>query len=182
MNEKGFATILGLCLLLAIALVVKGIQESEGNHSYETIDFQTEIDLQKAAEVGIYMAVAQVKKNPLPLNDVYEQANIYRKKFQEKGKVVNGKEIKTSSGSIFVDVWGERIVLKPYKEVDYKNKTASWTGETKLAYSFFSRAKLTSSRTGGKLYRRAFGYVLQDDSTWTVHFMNVTAGGYTYKD
>ena len=53
MNEKGFATILGLCLILAIALVVKGIQESEGNHVYATTDFQTEYDLQNAAEVGI---------------------------------------------------------------------------------------------------------------------------------
>ena len=67
MNEKGFATILGLCLLLALVLVVKGIQESEGNHAYEMTDFQTECDLQNAAEVGIYKAVKIVRDGPNPL-------------------------------------------------------------------------------------------------------------------
>ena len=177
MNEKGFATILGLCLILALALVVKGIQESEDNHAYEKIDFQTEYDLQNAAEVGIYKAVKMVRDNPnlLPFNRELNLRGDYQYKFDRV-------TIKTLSGSdIYVDVWGERILIRPYGEVDYKNKITSWMGEEKLAYSFFSKAELTSPRTGGKLYRRAFGYVLQDDSTWTVHFMNVTAGGYTYK-
>lgn len=178
MNQKGFATILGLCLILSIALVVKGIQESEGNHSYETTDFQTEYDLQNAAEIGLYKAVKMVRDNPnlLPFNREMNPRGNYQRKF-------NRITIKTLSGSdIYVDVWGERILIRPYGEVDYKNKVTSWTGEKKLAYSFFSKAEFTSPRTGGKLYRRAFGYVLQDDSTWTVHCLNVTAGGYTYKN
>ena len=65
MNEKGFATIFGLCLILAIALVVKGIQESEMNHAYETSDFQTEFELQNLADSGIYRAVDEIKKKKI---------------------------------------------------------------------------------------------------------------------
>ena len=122
MNEKGFATILGLCLILALALVVKGIQESEGNHANETADFQAEIDLQSAAEFGIYKVAAYVKENPLPLNDVYEQSRIRRQEIQERGKVINGESIETSSGSVSVDVWAERLIITPY-EVDYTADT-----------------------------------------------------------
>lgn len=179
MNQKGFATILGLCLILAIALVVKGIQESEGNHAYETTDFQTEYDLQNAAESGIYMAAADVKKNPLPLNKLYEQATYFRKKNQFN--VIKNKPIKTSSGEIIVNVWAERLVIIPY-EVNYKDKAATPSGSEKISYAFFSKAELTSPRTGGKLYRRAFAYVLKDDNTWTIHFMKVATGDYKYAD
>lgn len=178
MNQKGFATILGLCLILAITLVVKGIQESEGNHSYETTDFQTEYDLQNAAEIGIYTAAKIVKANPniLPFNREMNLRGDYQRKFTRT-------TIKTLSGSkIYVDVWGERMLIVPY-EVDYApnpdvaNKINDGkTIEQRKCYGFFSKAEFTSQRTGGKLYRRAFGYVLleeDDTSDWTLHFLNV---------
>ena len=181
MNQKGFATILGLCLILAIALVVKGIQESEGNHAYETTDFQTELDLQNAAEIGIHMAAAQVKselakdKNYLPFNWNYSR--------KSPKEVINNRTIEILDSSIKVDVWCERLIMNPY-EVDYAHKTGNNYNtyldfedrNQQVAYSFFSRAKLNSKRTGGKLYRRAFGYVLLEDdgtSDWKIHFLNV---------
>ena len=54
MRQKGFATIFGLCMILAIALCVKSIQEAEMNHARETTNFQTELELQSAADGGIY--------------------------------------------------------------------------------------------------------------------------------
>ena len=67
MNQKGFATIFGLVLILAIALVVRGIQESNANYNYETANLEkeikTEMYLQSVAEVGIYMATEELKKN-----------------------------------------------------------------------------------------------------------------------
>ena len=186
MNEKGFATILGLCLILALALVVKGIQESEGNHAYETTDFQTELNLQNAAEIGIYMAAEEVKselvkdENYLPFNWSYNR--------KPQKKVIDNRTIKILDSSTKVDVWGERLLIVPYKvdyapDPDVANKIDDGkTIEQRKCYGFFSKAELTNPRTGGKLYRRAFGYVLQDDNTWTIHFLNVTAGGYTYKE
>ena len=186
MNQKGFATTLGLCLILAIVLVVKGIQESEINHSYETTDFQTEYDLQNAAEIGIHMAAAKVKselikdKNYLPFNRDYIRT--------PPKKVIDNAPIEISSNSITVDVWCERLLIVPYK-VDYApnpdvaNKINDGKSiEERISYAFFSKAELDSSRTGGKLYRRAFGYVFSNDSTWTIHFMNVTAGNYNYNE
>lgn len=210
MNEKGFATILGLCLLLAIALVVKGIQESEGNHAYETTDFQTELDLQNAAEVGIYKAVKMVRDNPnlLPVcKDVY--AVNPRKSTQKK--IITATEIPTlNDPKIIVDVWAERVIIKPYEVnyarkknnkyiaypfIDAENKNLGWKG-----YVFFSVAKpeLKSSRTGGKLYRRAFAYVVEsaiketggdveendldiEDKKSLIHFMNEVRDDFYYE-
>ena len=75
MNQKGFATIFGLILILAIALVVKGIQESHANYNYETQYLQTEFDLQSVAEVGIYMAAEELKNNPEQFNGIKTEIN-----------------------------------------------------------------------------------------------------------
>ena len=179
MNQKGFATILGLCLILAIALVVKGIQESEGNQSYETTDFQTELNLQNAAEIGIYKAAAKVKgelikdENYLPFNWNYSR--------KSQKEVIN-ESMMYSSNRIDIHVWGERMLILPYKvdyapDPDVANKINDGkTIEQRKCYGFFSKAELTNPRTGGKLYRRAFGYVLleeDDTSDWRLHFLNV---------
>ena len=213
MNQKGFATILGLCLILAIALVVKGIQESEGNHSYETTDFQTEYDLQNAAEVGIYKAVKMVRDNPNLLLGSKEYPPL---RTDTRSKIITKMEIKTLNGStVYVDVWGERVIIKRY-EVDYglskdvaNIKFIPVTSDEELfsdgakAYelgcAFFSTAELNSTRTGGKLYRRAFAYVVDNviieksgdvlkikdigaTEKNVVHFMEAATGNYTYKE
>lgn len=185
MTQKGFATVFGLCLILVIALVVKGIQESEMNHAYQTTDFQTEFDLQNAADSGIYMAVNEVKKNPsiLPFNMEYPPSGNSRKNCQLR--LIN-KTIKTSSNSIKLEVWGERLLILPYR-VNYADKKAYLVADGKTvaeraSYAFFSKAELASTRIGGKLYRRAFAYVFYNDSKWNIHFTEVTAGVYTYKN
>lgn len=191
MNEKGFATIFGLCLILVIALCVKGIQEAEMNHAYETTDFQVEFDLQNAADSGIYMAAEEVYKNPLPFNTEYDQSNLTRKKYQFN---VIHKDI----GSINVDVWAERLILKPY-EVIYTDKndrennkaTAYWVDDGKndkdrKVYTLFSKAELKNApRIGGRLYRRSFAYVELDEagnSKTTIHFMEIASKSIIYKE
>ena len=175
MNQKGFATIFGLCLILVIALVVKGIQGAEGNHPYETNDFQVEIDLQNAADSGIYEMAEKIRENPslLPLNVEYSQSTETRKKYQVK---LLSTTKKTSTGDIKVEVWVERMTIEPYRvdhtktgkdKKDKKTKTVAnplkngdneriyWTG-----YTFFSKAEFDSERIGGKLYRRSFAYIV----------------------
>ena len=169
MNEKGFATIFGLCLILSIALFVKGIQESEGNHAYQTTDFQAEFDLQNAAESGIYISAKIVHENPniLPVcKDPY--ANDPRKKLHYAFDPVT---INSSSGNIKVQVWGERVVIKPY-DINYSKKTngkyntypfvdADKKNNCLRACAFFSVAELNDEHTDGKLYRRAFAYFVE---------------------
>ena len=187
MRQKGFATIFGLCLVLVIALVVKGIEESEMNHAYETMNYQAEFELQNAADSGIYEAIELTLKDPtiLPMNPGYPGMRLnYQHKF-------NTLTIKSKSvGTITIETWGERVTLSPYK-VNY-TKTPSVAAEDKTriikndkgktiyqeAYSFFSRASVDS--TNGKIYRRAFAYVLAEGDA-TVHFMEVPMSSYIFK-
>ena len=185
MNEKGFATIFGLCLILIIALYVRGIQEAENNHAHETSDFQIEFDLQNAADSGIYMAARAVKENPnlLPNNG----GEIYSTARNCQVEVLN-KTVESSSGSITVDVWGERLIIKPYK-VDYSSKKDGKYVAKKIedgekyrlyciGYILMSRATIESEQLGGKLYRRSFAYVIEK----RVRDKTVTRNNVKYRD
>ena len=168
MTEKGFATIFGLCLILVIALVVKGIQESEMNHAYETTDFQTEFELKNAADSGIYEAAKLVHAAPLevlPLNMTYQ-----RNKHQKR---LLSETIKSFSGSIKVDVWGERLVMKHFKEI-YPSYGQEDLNDNDEVCVLLSKAELQSARMDGKIYCRAFAYIsFNEDGTIdkTIHFM-----------
>lgn len=195
MKEKGFATIFSLCLILIIALIVKGINESEMNHAYETADFQAEMELQNAADRGIYEAANLVinEQVELTLNNTPTLAGS-RKKFREK---FGNKDY----GSIIVETWGEHVMLNSYL-VKYnvkktvKGKTvikniAKETGEpAQEVYVFLSKAepKPNDKRwEGKKIYRRSFAYVLAEknpDGTHkdtTIHFMEVPMSDYEFE-
>ena len=170
-NEKGFATILGLCLILVIALIVKGIQESEMNHAYETTDFKTELDLQNAADSGIYAAAALIHEKPstLPL----DKNSTYNRKAAQNQIIKPTK--KFSLGDIYVEVWGERVMIKHFKQSYSPYKQVSLNKQSK-AYILFSKAEVQSKQTNGKLYRRSFAYVLFDEnnnSDMIIHFMEL---------
>lgn len=185
MRQKGFATIFGLCLVLVIALVVKGIEEAEMNHAYEAMNYQAEFELQNAADSGIYEAIELTLNDPTILpNDLSNTRLNHQHKF-------NTFTIKSKSiGTITVETWGERMALSPYK-VNY-NKIPPLAAEDKTriiqndkgktiyqeAYAFFSRASADS--TNGKIYRRASAYVLAEGDA-TIHFMEVPMSSYIFK-
>lgn len=180
MNQKGFATILSLCLILAIALVVKGIQESETNHAYESANFQAEFDLQNAAESVVVEAadkvlsgeiILPVNKNPYAVNS--------RQKYQIQ--IISTTKNSAHIGTITAEAWGERINLQPYK-VSYSDtkNTASKDGDAKEAYFFFSRVS-ANGHAGKKIYRRATAYIFADGDT-TIKFMEVPMSSYTFQN
>ena len=176
MNEKGFATIFGLCLILAIALVVKGIQESEMNHAYETSDFQTEFELQNLADSGIYRAVDEIKKNSLSYNRRYPPLGSshpeggsarYDGQFQLISENIPSERLE----EIKLEVWGERIFMNHY-ERQYPSYDKVLMETTKKAYVLFSWAEVESKQ----IYRRAFAYVLFNEdgtSDSVIHFMEL---------
>ena len=191
MNQKGFATIFGLCLILVIALTVKGIEEAEMNHAYEATDIQAEYDLQNAADSGIYEAVKLTSDNPaiLPINPGY---TLPKKRKEYQYQFDNLTIESESLGKITVETWGERMVFHPYK-VNYKSKKdeavedksrliKDSNGKTvyKEAYVFFSRASADSKRMSGKIYRRAYAYVLAEGDA-TIYFMGLPTSTYTLK-
>ncbi|MBR2773422.1 MAG: hypothetical protein IKD73_00330 [Selenomonadaceae bacterium] len=189
MNQKGFATIFGLCLILAIALVVKGIEEAEMNHAYEATDIQAEVELQNAADSGIYEAAKVALADPagtLPINSDSSNRKDYQHKF-------DNLSIKSKSlGTITVETWGERTTFHPYKVFYYNSKDEAVEDKSRIiknangktvyqeAYVFFSVASADSNRMNGKIYRRAYAYVLADGDA-TIHFMGLPTSTYTFK-
>ena len=163
---------------MAIALCVKGIQESATNHFYETIDFQTEIDLQNAAESGIYAAAEKVQRE-LAKDKNYLLTKASSREYHQF-KIISTTQ-KTSSGDISVDVQAERVLIFPYK-VNYairvNNKyRADKIGNGKKVYTLSSTAQIYSERIGKNFSRQAFAYIELDDddnSDTTIHFMDNT--------
>ena len=182
--QKGFATIFGLCMVLVFALVIKGVAAVEENHNYETTYFQAEQELQNAAVSGIYQAVAQVISGEVILPKMIIAG--YRPDYQEPFFM----EPKQSEifGEITIEVWGERVDLKSY-EVEYRNpkNLAKKKDDGKEAYIFFSRASADAKITPGKIYRRAFAYVLPNsdgtvDAKSTIHFLEMPTSTYTFRN
>lgn len=193
MNQRGFATIFGLCLILVIALIVKGIQAAEFNHIHETSDFQTEIDLQNAADGGIYEAVEEVrlaeKNDGEILLTVNPNPELVGSRQANQVKLITTKKNSAHAGEITVEVWGERINMHQYK-VDYepdpdvarkrKQKVKGKYEEIFLdSYFFFSIARATNQHTGGEVYRRSTAYVSLDYNT--LQFMELPMSDYTFE-
>ena len=190
-NERGFVTVFALCLILVIALLVKGIQESDTNHNYEAADLQTEFDLQNAADGGIYEAAEKVRVATENGNELLptEFAHTLSRKNYQKQLVY--RSIKTKRGTISVKVWGERLKIQDYKRL-YPSYGKEEVGERKFGYVLFSVAQLDNKRTNGKIYRRAFAYVIDGkgitdsgkrinepvapEDKDVIHFMELPAG------
>ena len=189
MSQKGFATLLGLCLLLAVALCAKGIQESETNFSYAAADYQAEFELQNAAVSGIYEAAELVgsgEKN-LPQNQSFIPTPASRANYQVKlvNRTITRTDEKHRLKKIHVTVWGERLdgdqKFRTYTVKYSQRKLVSLKKNgkeiLKSGYILFSVAESSNGRTDGKIYRSAFAYVLSnlDGDTYrdepTIYFM-----------
>lgn len=172
MTEKGFATIFGLCLILVIALIFKGIQESEMNHAYETANFQAEVELQNAAESALVEVADGVLSGEIELpakNPPY----IRRQNFQREFTINKTSE---TLGDITIKVWGEKMTVQPYRVNHSTKKAVRIKNADVKGYVFFSMARATSGDR--KLYRRAFAYVAENDDT--IHFMDLPSSEYNF--
>ena len=171
MRQKGFATIFALCLILVIALIVKGIQEAEANHAREVVNFETEQALQSAAESSIVEAADIVRRNPdmLPYSTAKNSDKVpipVSPKIFKRGE----KEIK-----ITVEVQGERGKIYHYNK-DSNNKlkllhfkiygedgTTALVNKTHCdGFYLMSRATIDKGFFGEKIFRRAFAYVIDE--------------------
>ena len=174
-TEKGFATIFSLCLILVIALIVKGIQEAETNHAYETANFQAEMELQNAADSALIEIADKILsgEETLPTNEPYMRRRNFQREF-----TVN----KTSKrlGKITIIVCAEKVNVQAYN-VNYavrpKPKAIRVTGDDVKGYVLFSMAQVTSDH-GGEIYRRSFAYVKPDDEA--IHFMELPSSDYNF--
>jgi len=173
MKQKGFATILSLCLILVIALIVKGIQESEANHAREVLNFEMEQALQSAAESGIVEAAEYVRKNPNYLPYI-EEKETFKKTIPVSNKIFYHGEQKIK---IEVEVWGERGKIYLFPKDRTGNKIYKNDGH--LGIYFMSRATIEEKFFNEKIYRRAYAHVRseKDGETFiddtTINFMEL---------
>ena len=168
MRQKGFATIFGLCLILIIALCVKGIQDAEANHAREVVNFETEQSLQLAAESAIVEAIDYVLENPLP--------------YVEKDPTVKVEiPVANPDDDITVEVWGERGKIYSYPENKYEINAMHFNNgiyPVKLGVYFMATATIDGGFFGEKIYRRAYAYIVDGDAT--IYFMELPTSSRNY--
>ena len=183
MGQKGFATILGLCLIFVAALIVAGISNAEMNHAYDASNFLAEQELQNAAYTGIHRAAKMVLADPNNPNILPKDPLNARAKKQKR--LVNQTITSKHFGKITVETWGERMNIQDYT-IDYGGATnyAKIVGdinETKEAYVFFSRAQVDAKNMHGNFYRRASAYILADDANKTIHYLELPMSSYEFE-
>lgn len=165
MKQKGFATILSLCLILVAALIVKSIAEAETNHAREISNFEMEQALQNAAESGIYEAAELVNGKTFTPGKIFTT----NKTFKHGEQTIK----------ITVDTWGARgkIYLCPAS----RNKVYNSDGHDGIY--FMSRATIDKGIWDEKIYRRAYAYVLDADDKKKIYFMELPTkdGSYVTK-
>ena len=141
MRQKGFATVFGICLLLVVALLVKGIQESEANHANEVYNFETEQILQQAAESELIKeaeTLRQITEKPETSDEV-------------RSRTVH-KTFKSGNHSLEMTI-----------DVRSAHGKISHGEDSDDGYYIMAWAKATSEFTNDMIYRRAYGYIIDGD-------------------
>ena len=151
MNERGFFTIVGLCLLLVSAIFIKGVNEFEANYSRGVTNYQIEHELQNAADSALIVALK--KESTATQTFTSEKFGTITVEIKSEPQLNIKKFIRTySSGSKYTDIdAGE---------------------EPQSATVMVSVANCSSPFVIGKIYRRSFAYILNDDKSKTIHFLN----------
>ena len=144
MNERGFFTIIGLCLLLIAAISIKGVQEFETNYSRGVTNFQAEHHLQTLAESYLIDNIDSIENLPQRYN------------------LGNYKGLE----NVTVEIYGRHnnIHIDNGEYTNLENLPQEAEGNIIL-----SVASCDNPFIVGKMYRRALAYI---DETKTIHFMN----------
>lgn len=149
MNQHGFFTILGLCLLIVAAIFIKGILEFEANYSRGITSYEAEHHLQNLAESYLI----KEKNFTENLSIEHNLGDISYSDYKLK--------------NVTVAIYGRHgnIQIQNSEYTNFENLPQDVEGNIIL-----SVASCDSPFIIGKIYRRAFAYI--DDETNTIHFMN----------
>ena len=160
-NERGFFTIVGLCLLLAVAISIRGVQEFERNYSAGALNSLAEFELQNSADSALIRAIE--------LDDTATQnfhsdrfKKIEVKIFRYSGAGYIRRYERVYSGSSYTD----KIVKRKIQDESGNEIEINWEAPATI---WLSVASCENPNVSGKIYRRALAYVLDDE---TVCFMN----------
>lgn len=143
MNERGFFTVIGLCLLLAAAISIKGVQEFEANYSRGASISQMEHELQNFAESEIVRAY-------------------------EKNKYGTFERPSERLGIVTIEVFEKPATLK-MKNGDNVNEV--FKNPEKPVKVLIAVASCDAKFIKGKIYRRALAYIPKDEPN-AIYFVN----------
>ena len=171
MKQKGFATVFGICLLLVVALLVKGIQESEANNAREVYNFETEQILQNAAESAVVEAAEKIRNEK-------EDSILYS----------TTRTVKSGNRSVKITVetqYQPLLVRLHTLNNIYEDK---YLGERNGIY-ITACAKTDGNIAGNEVYRRAYAYIFPDETAAVdnddtvqrpkIYFMELPPPGYS---
>ena len=161
MNERGFFTIVGLCLLLVAAIFIKGVHEFEANYAREITNFQIEHHLQNISDSYLFKTF-----------ETYKDTKDYLELKENLGDI---DELKLKNVTV-------EIKYAPKQNIKIKNgdyTTFENLPKDSKGTVIVSVASCDSPFIAGKMYRRAFAYILEDDpeteeidESATIHFLN----------
>ena len=165
MNERGFFTIVGLCLLLAVAISIRGVQEFEGNYSVGAINSLAEFELQNAADTALVEMIKTGKYNNSIASERFGTIKVQVSSVTNKNIRRFRREYKP--GDTIKDTpLNEDNSTDAGSDENISDETPEWL---KLkATSWTSVASCENPIFGGKIYRKSMAYVLKDG---TVYFL-----------
>lgn len=178
MNERGFFTLIGICFLIVVAVIVRGVQESEGNYYSIAEDFQTAAELQNIADSALIKAmdmIAPKVEEILPKRVMNERRADYQPEILsetiDENTVVRVRAeyaIDQSNNNIGTIKRMERKYKFGGNFEDVETETTPMKGVVLISVASRDTAK-------GKVYRRALGYFFTDEDEekpTRIYFMN----------
>lgn len=160
MNERGFFSVVGLCLLLVITLSIMAIQDTEKNYSYLASDFQEEFELKSAAESGLFEAAKKIQQNPELVPDAPE---MYANRRERQYPVsVSQPENFERFKNISVEVYGEFGNIHSEIGATVPDNIATYLdgGTDKNGIILISVAS-GENKAGIKKFHRSLAYILE---------------------
>lgn len=173
MNQRGFFTIIGICFLLIVTICVKNIQESGKVYSYDAANFQAEQELQNLADSALVEAAEKISRQPelLPKSNPYDNPNNHQYQIPVE---VSGQSDRLENFS--VEVYGERGRIyegtRKYTNgtpSDSIDKDANGKDIKANGIVLISIASCDSKIIGGKMYRRSYAYIFDDEED--IHYL-----------
>lgn len=162
-DERGFFTIVGLCLLLAVAISIRGIQEFERNYSIGVTNFQIECDLQNLAD----SALVEASEN------IPEDAQNYEGFSIDVNTPVISERLRKLNANVLVRGTKQNLIDRKDEYVSTSDiPTPLKNGEDKdHATILISIASCDSPNVAGRIYRRSLAYIL-DSAPQIICFVN----------
>lgn len=177
MNERGFFTLIGLCFLIVAAVIVQGVQASEGNYYSVADDFVEAAELQNIADSALIEAVDIIKSPEFELKEskkIFYNRNENQHEINLNNSYDADVKVFYEYGKYTDDKGNIQLMEREYKSGNVINdKLISDTN--KKGVIIISVASRKSEKIDRKIYRRAIAYFFTDEdkeTPTTIYFMN----------